>query len=224
MDALKRTISKGGGALSEYESKKILKEYGFPVTNERLATTPDEAVEFARQIGFPVALKGCGSELTHKSETGAVELNVSSEQEALDAYERIVSAAPGLLDGVLTQEMIKGNRELVLGLHRDPQFGACVMLGLGGVFTEVLDDTVFRVAPIHNLEARDMIAQLRSKAILGNFRGQAPADVAEVCRCLEILGRIGLEHEEIGEIDVNPLIIDKQGRLAAVDALIVVRA
>ncbi len=162
--------------------------------------------------------------MTHKSETGTVKLNLKSKQEVLEAYEQIVASRPGSLDGVLIQEMIKGNRELALGMSRDPQFGVMVMLGLGGVFAEALDDTVFRAAPVHPLEARDMIGQLRSKAILGNFRGQRQADVDAICRCVEIVGLIGLEHEEISEIDVNPLIVDQQGRVTAVDALIVIRA
>jgi acetate---CoA ligase (ADP-forming) subunit beta len=110
---------------------------------------------------------------------------------------------------------------LGLGLNRDPQFGPCVMLGLGGVMTEILKDTVFRVAPFDRIEALDMMAELRSHAIFDNFRGQAPADREAICRSLIALGQIGLDHAAIAEIDINPMIIDADGRSVAVDALVV---
>ncbi|MBU2551827.1 MAG: acetate--CoA ligase family protein [Proteobacteria bacterium] len=218
-DALKR----GQKALSEYDSKRLLAAYGIPVTREGLASDEDQAAALAAEIGWPVVLKGCGAELMHKSEGGWVELNLRDEQDVRAAYKRIAGSGARGLEGVLVQEMAPGQRELVLGLSRDPQFGPCVMLGLGGIFTELIKDTVFRMAPLDLVEARDMTEEFRSKAILGAFRGQKPADIQTLCRSLIAVGRIGLELDEVGEIDVNPMIVDPRGGLKAVDALVVLK-
>lgn len=143
---IEQGLARGQGALSEYWSKKVLAAAGVPVTREELAGDADQAVALAGEIGFPVALKACSWRLMHKSEAGAVALNLTGADAVRAAYERVAGAADEL-EGVLVQEMVAGSRELVAGLIRDPQFGACVMVGLGGVLTEVLQDTAFRVAP-----------------------------------------------------------------------------
>ena len=156
---------------------------------------------------------------------GCVELSLTSDEDVAHAYDRIVSAVAGAipteLEGVLVAEMVAGARELVLGLTREPQFGPCVMLGLGGVMTEIFKDTVFRVAPFDRVEAEDMVSELKSRAMLHSFRGELPADVETICQCLIALGKIGLENPDISEIDINPLKIGKAGRVKAVDALII---
>ncbi|MBC2717273.1 MAG: carboxylate--amine ligase [Desulfobacteraceae bacterium] len=208
-------------ALSEYESKKLLVEYGIPTADEILVQSRDQAVAAAKKIGFPVVLKACSPELMHKSEAGCVELSLTSDDDVAQAYDRILSSISVRLEGVLVSEMISGVRELVLGLTREPQFGPCVMLGLGGVMTEIFKDTVFRVAPFDRVEAEDMVSELKSKAMLNEFRGESPADINTICRCLISLGKIGLENPDISEIDINPLKIDPDGRVKAVDALVV---
>ena len=222
-DSIRSALDKGQPALSEYQSKKLLSTYGIPITQEELTNSADEAVSAAGIIGPPVVLKACSPELMHKSETGLIELNLRDEKDVRDAYERITAATELELDGVLVQEMVPGQRELVLGLTRDPQFGPCIMLGLGGIMTEVFKDTVFRMAPIDMIEANDMTQELRSRAILDAFRGQEPADLDALCRSLIAIGKIGLELESISEIDINPLIIDPKGRLKAADALVVLK-
>jgi acetyl-CoA synthetase (ADP-forming) len=124
------------------------------------------------------------------------------------------------MDGVLVQEMLPGERELVIGLIRDPQFGPCVMFGLGGIYTEILKDVTFRVAPLEPRDAREMMDEIKSAKILGPFRGKEPVDRDVLEQALIAMGKIGLEHDEIKEIDVNPLIIHK-GKPVAVDALVV---
>jgi hypothetical protein len=119
--------------------------------------------------------------------------------------------------------MVLGQRELVIGLTRDPQFGPCVMLGMGGTMTEVFQDTVFRMAPFDRTEAKDMTEELRFKTILGAFRGQKPVDMEILCRTLTAVGQIGIELETVSELDINPMIITPEGRLVAVDALVVLR-
>jgi acetate---CoA ligase (ADP-forming) subunit beta len=216
-------LKRGQRALSEYQSKKFLAAYGIPVTKEELTHSPEEAAAMAKRIGFPVAVKACGPDLMHKTEAGCIRLNIGTEQEAAAAYGQVVAAASVELEGVLIQEMVPGLRELVLGLTRDPQFGPCVMLGLGGVMAEIINDTVFRVAPFDAVEAEDMTRELRAKAVFEPFRGEPATDLAAVCRCLTALGEIGLAHSEIFEIDINPLKIDSSGKVKAVDALIVIK-
>ncbi len=209
--------------MSEYESKKLLGLYGIPVAREKLSHSGDEAVSAAGELGFPVVLKACSPDLMHKSERGCIELNLRSEGDIRAAYERILRGVDLELEGVLVQEMVAGQRELVVGLNRDPQFGPCVMLGIGGIMTEVFQDTVFRMAPLDTIEAKDMTEELRFKTILGTFRGQKPVDMEILCRTLIAVGRIGLELEAVSELDINPMIITPDGRLVAVDALVVLR-
>jgi succinyl-CoA synthetase beta subunit len=157
----------------------------------------------------------------HKSERGCIELNLRSERDVREAYERIIRSVDLELEGVLVQEMVLGQRELVIGLTRDPQFGPCVMLGMGGTMTEVFQDTVFRMAPFDTTEAKDMTEELRFKTILGAFRGQKPVDMEILCHTLTAVGQIGIELETVSELDINPMIITPEGRLVAVDALVV---
>ena len=223
MDLIKIALDRGQKALSEYQSKQLLKAYGIPVTREELAQSADEAAATAARLGYPVVMKACSPDLMHKSEAGAVEIGLKNEAEVRAAYQRLVGATTLALEGILVQEMIRGNRELVLGLSRDAQFGPCVMFGLGGVLTEVINDTVFRVAPLEMIDAQEMMQELRAKAILDPFRGQAAADREVIGRSLMALGQIGMENEGVAEIDVNPMIIDPAGRVKAVDALVVLQ-
>jgi succinyl-CoA synthetase beta subunit len=222
-DLIRSALDRGQPALSEYESKKLLSLYGIPVTRETLSRSADEAVSAAADLGFPVVLKACSPELMHKSERGCIELNLRSERDVREAYGHIIRSVNLELEGVLVQEMVPGQRELVVGLNRDPQFGPCVMLGIGGMMTEVFKDIAFRMAPFGMIEAKDMTEELRFKAILGAFRGQKPADMDNLCRTLIAVGKIGLELETVSELDINPMIITPEGRVVAVDALVVLR-
>lgn len=214
-------MEKGEKALSEYTAKQLLAAYGVPVTREILAREKDQAVEAAGNIGYPVVLKACSPELMHKSESGAVVVGIENTEALMAAYDRVVSATSAPLEGILIQEMVHGRRELVVGLNRDPQFGPCVMLGLGGVLTEAIKDIVFRVAPFNQNEALDMMDELRSKAILDSFRGEAAVDRTILGKTLQAVGQVALDHDAIAEIDINPIIIDARGNIKAVDALVV---
>lgn len=216
-------VNRGQRALSEYESKQVLQAYGLPVTREKLVSSPESAIAAAGEIGYPLVLKACAPDLMHKSEEGFVLLNLNDEAALLDAYNKLSGRLDKTEAGILVQEMISGNRELVVGLSRDPQFGPCVMLGLGGIMTEIFKDTVFRMAPIDAIEAADMAEQLKSRKILDAFRGQAPADRETLYRCLVAVGQIGLEHDAVQEIDINPLVVSTDGSVTAVDALIVLK-
>ncbi len=211
-------------ALSEFDSKQLLKEYGIPVTREVLVKSQKDAVAAAEDIGFPVVLKGCSSDLTHKTEMDVIRLNLGSAKEVRAAFKEIkanAAEAPGKLDGVLVQEMVKGQRELVMGLIRDPQFGPCVMFGLGGIYTEILKDVAFRVAPLEKRDAMEMMEDIKGKKILDSFRGMDAVDREVLAEALIALGKIGLDYDLVNEIDVNPLILTKDGKPLAVDALVV---
>ncbi len=212
----------GAQALSEHEGKKVLKAYDIPVTREFLVHSVAEARECAGQIGYPVVLKGSSATLTHKTELNLVELGIADPAALAEAYRRIEERGGDELDGVLVQELVTGERELVAGLVRDPQFGPCVMFGLGGIFTEVLKDVTFRVAPLNEADALEMMGEIRARKLLDTFRGKPAVNRQVLAQTLVNLGRIGLEVEEIAEIDVNPLII-RHDIPVAVDALVVLR-
>jgi acetate---CoA ligase (ADP-forming) subunit beta len=216
---IKKALERGQKTLSEYDSKQVIKTVGIPVTREKLARSVDEAVKFAEELGYPVVLKGCSDKAAHKTEMGLVRLKLAGADEVRKAYGEITGK--GLdLDGVLVQEMIKGDREFVIGMSRDPQFGPCVMFGVGGIFTEVIKDVSFRVAPLTEMDAEEMIDEIRMRKLLDEFRGSPAVDRKLLVKALVGISEIGYRHNEIAEIDINPLIISGS-RPVVVDALVV---
>lgn len=211
------------GALSEFESKQLLKPYGIPVVAERVAATSPDAVEAAEAIGYPVVVKGLGKTLLHKTERNLVHLNIHSAKEVEQAAHLIVENAGDKLEGFLVQPQVAGKRELVAGLFRDDTYGPVVMFGLGGVFTEVLHDVAFRLAPLNESDARGMIGEIKSRKLLEAFRGEAAVDLDELVKTLMGLSRLGVECDDIAEVDINPLLVTPEGKPLAVDALVVKR-
>ncbi len=220
MNLIDQALKDGRTALSEYESKQILTSYGIPVTREELVSNPEDLPDAICKIGYPLVMKGCAAEIAHKTEKGLIRVDIRNEDEALTAFREITAAIDGIEKAVLVQQMVKGQRELVVGLTRDPQFGPCVMFGLGGIFTEVLEDTSFRVAPIEKRDALEMIMEIRAHKILEAIRGMEPVDKDMLADILIAIGRLGIENEAVKEIDINPLIISR-GKPVAVDALVV---
>lgn len=214
--------SSGTASLTEHESKLLLKEYGIPVVNELMASTEEEAVQAAENIGFPVVLKGLGATLLHKTERGLVHLNLTDAASVRKAAELIRTRAGNELEGILVQPQIQGKRELVAGLFQDKQFGPVVMFGIGGIFTEAISDVAFRVAPLSEADARDMLDDIKAKSLLGDFRGEKAVDRDLLIQTLTGLSRIGMEYPELAEIDINPLIITRDGKICAADALAVI--
>jgi acetyl-CoA synthetase (ADP-forming) len=211
-------LQSGQSNLSEHEAKRFLSGFGISVCREALADGAESAAAAAATIGFPVVLKVSGANLPHKTEVGGVALNLKSEQEVRAEAQRLLRI-PGC-EGLLVEEMVKGDRELVCGLVRDKQLGPCVMFGLGGIFTEALDDAVFRVAPVTVAEAGEMMAEIRSTKILGPFRGQSPVDRKALAGILVALGNIGMWHDAVQAIDINPVKIRSDGTPVVVDALV----
>jgi acyl-CoA synthetase (NDP forming) len=207
--------------LNEADSKRLLADYGVPVVDETVAADAAAAVRVAAELAGPVVLKALGARLSHKSERGLVRLNLRDAAEIDGAAREMVAEAGSDLEGFLVQPMVAGRREMVAGLFRDDQFGPVVMFGLGGVLTEALNDVVFRLAPLDEGEAAHMLDLLDSSVLLGSFRGEAAADRDALVRTLTGLSRLAEEHPCVLEVDINPLIITPEGRVAAVDALVV---
>jgi acetyl-CoA synthetase (ADP-forming) len=211
--------------LSEAASKQLVASYGVPVLDERVAADPDAAVAAAGETGYPVVVKLLGDAIAHKTERGLVRLGLRDAGGVRDAADELLRAAqPG--DGqvaLLVASMVSGSRELIAGIHRDPQFGPCVMLGVGGVLAEAVADVAFRLVPLEPVDADDMIDDLRGQALLGPFRGEPPVDRAALTAVLTGLSTLAVEHPEVVSADVNPLIV-VDGVPVAVDALVEVDA
>ncbi|MCP4006746.1 MAG: carboxylate--amine ligase [bacterium] len=207
--------------LSEFESKQLLRDAGIGIPPEHLVTSAEAAVETAEQVGFPVALKLCGRRIAHKTERGLVSLGLADAASVLAEAKRLLAERrpEDGETGLLICPMVSGRRELIAGLIRDPQFGPCVMLGLGGIFAEALEDVAFAVAPLQRGEAEELIDALQFGKILGSFRGEPALDRKKLARILETLGKIGLDRPDVRSIDINPLIVSGQDP-TIVDALV----
>ena len=224
MEILDKALKEGRNTLSEYESKVILASYQIPVTREIMAESSDEVITAAHEIGYPVVMKGCAPDITHKTEKGLIRTDIRDDREALDTFNDIMAGMNGIKGAAaLVQEMIRGKRELVIGLIRDPQFGPCVMFGLGGIFTEILKDVSFRLAPLEKRDALEMMGEIKAHKILDAIRGMDAVDRDVLSEMLINVGRIGTENDTIKEIDINPVIISGS-RPIAVDALVVLES
>jgi len=221
LDIIEKALKNGQKTLSEYESRLVIESAGVPVVPAALVKTKEEAVCEAAKIGFPLVMKGCSAELAHKTEAGMVALNIGNIEEVAAVFEEFTDKAKNL-DGVLIEKMVKGSREFVIGLTRDPQFGPCVMFGLGGIFTEALKDVTFRVAPLSKQDALEMIDEIKTKKLLGEFRGSPAVDREALAKALVGVGDLGMKYDSIAEIDINPLIISGN-QAVAVDALVVLK-
>lgn len=214
-------IKDGRQSLNEAESKQLLRCFGIPLVTESVTTSAGQAVAVARELGFPVVLKGLGRQLTHKTEKGLVRVGLSSEKEVRDAFLSVKTASGTDWEGCLVQPVVSGRREFVAGLFCDPQFGPVIMFGLGGIFAEAIKDVAFRIAPINDDQALEMAAELSAHKLLDDFRGAAPANRQQLAAVLTGLSRLGTKHPEIREVDINPLIVSDDGQITAVDALVI---
>ncbi|MFO7560909.1 MAG: acetate--CoA ligase family protein [Desulfobacterales bacterium] len=213
--------SHNGKALSEHESKLFLQQFGIPAVIGEIARTPEEAASCALKIGLPVVLKGNGRNLLHKTERGLVHIGLTDAQAVKQAAAEIQSNAGKDLEGFSVQPCIEGKREFVAGLFLDQQFGPVIMFGLGGIYTEVLSDVSFRLAPLTRKDAIGMIDEIRSASLLDDFRGEKAVDRDKLINVLLGLSKISSDHPEISEIDINPIVITPKGDVCAVDALVI---
>jgi len=214
--------------LSQTDAMSLLSAYGLPAIKTEFARTRQQAVTLAKKIGLPVAMKIVSPDVVHKTDIGAVKLDLNSEKDVGEAFEEILknvkTNSPGArIEGVLLQNYVTGGTETIIGIHRDPKFGPLLMFGLGGIYVEAYRDVSFRLAPIRELGARNMIQQIRGGKILEGFRGQPPRDMEAIAECIERLSQLAMDLEEVQELDVNPLLAFEKG-CKAVDARVIIRS
>jgi acyl-CoA synthetase (NDP forming) len=227
---VRRRLTAAGRVLCEHEAKEILAAYGVPRPREEVAADVTKALEAAARVGFPVALKVQSPDIPHKTEAGAVALGLTTPAALRRAYRQVLGSArtahPGAeVRGVLVQQMAPRGVEVIVGVTRDETFGPLLMVGLGGLFVEVLRDVAFAPTPLTREDARDLLAQLRGSRVLQGVRGEPPADVEALVDLLVAVSRFADDHAEaIAEIDLNPVIVHPRGQgLSVVDALIITR-
>jgi acetyltransferase len=222
-------LEAGKTHIGELEGIELLRCYGFNVLSNELAKTEDEAAAIAADTGFPVVLKIVSEQILHKSDAGGVVLGLDNPEDVKKAFGDIVKNAAeyspeAVIDGVLVQKMAPAGSEVILGLNRYPVFGPLLMVGIGGIFVEVFQDVVFRLAPIGRNEARRMVRQIKGYRLFQGFRGRPPADVEIIEKSLVSLSNLAVNHPEIIELDINPLLIHDKGQGAtAADCRIILK-
>ncbi|MFH1531808.1 MAG: acetate--CoA ligase family protein [Pseudomonadota bacterium] len=222
--ALGAAAGRGGGYLLDDEVQTLLTAYGIPLARSRRCRTEDEVVDAAAALGLPVVMKISCPEIVHKSDAGGVFLNLRSELEVRGAYHRILSAVEPRLHckasfGVVVQEQVDGGQETIIGMTADPNFGPLIMFGIGGIYVEVLKDVVFRLCPITDLDADEMLRELRGFPLLTGVRGTEPANLDFLKEMLQRVSHLVSDHPEIAELDINPVkAFTARARCVAVDA------
>ena len=204
-------------ALLEEEGQEILRAYGFPLPASKLAKSKKEAVDASKKIGYPVVLKIASPQIIHKSDAGGVKVNLQNAKDVENAFDTIIKNAKKYnkkadIKGVLVVEMVKGGKEMIIGSKLEPGFGPVVMLGMGGIYVEVLKDVTFRLAPMTNIEADDMISSIKTKKILEGVRGEKPSDIKKLSECIQRLSQLVSDFNEIKELDMNPVLVMEKNK------------
>ncbi len=207
---IENAIKEGRRKLLEHEAFEVIRAYGIPAPETGLAKTPEEAAELADKIGYPVVLKIVSPDISHKSDVGGVILNVNSKEEAVEAFkkiqENVKAKAPGArIVGILVQKMAPKGLEVIIGGLRDNIFGPVVMFGIGGIFVEVLRDVSFRIAPLSEEDALEMMKEIKASKILEGYRGQPPVDKKSLAKIILGVAKLLEENPEIESIDLNPV-------------------
>jgi acetate---CoA ligase (ADP-forming) len=214
---LARTRAEGRVTMGDTEAREVLEAYGIPLPKSGIAETPDDAVRMAEEIGYPVVMKIASPDILHKSDIGGIKLNITSVSEVRDAFDLLIYRARRFMPdatiwGCQLQQMVKGGREIIIGVNRDPQFGPLIMFGLGGIYVEVLKDVTFRIAPIDRRQATEMLDEIRAYKLLRGVRGEKPSDRAAIVDTLLRISQLVTDFPEIVELDINPLMVFEQGR------------
>jgi acetyltransferase len=219
----------GRNTIGDAEAQAILKAYGITVPRSKVTATPDGAVAYCNEIGYPVVMKIASPDILHKSDVGGIIVGVKNDQEARQAFgtliERTKAHKPdATIWGAQIQEMVTNAREVIIGMNRDPQFGPLVMFGLGGIYVEVLKDVTFRVAPMSRLQAGQMVEAIRTYKLLAGARGQAPSDVDAIVDTILRISQLVVDFPEIAELDINPMLVREKGKGAvAVDMRLILK-
>jgi acetate---CoA ligase (ADP-forming) len=200
---------------------QVLEAYGIPVAGYRTARSAEEAVEAAESIGFPVVMKVVSPRIVHKSDVGGVIVGVRDADAAREAFRALTEDVParagvdaGEVEGVLVQKMVGGGKETIVGMHQDPQFGPLLMFGLGGIYVEALGDVTFRVHPVSDVDANEMVRSIRGIRLLEGVRGEAATDLAAVEEVIQRISRLVDDHPAIRELDINPWLAFPEGGVA----------
>ena len=222
---LSQAFKEGRKSLLETEAKMVCIEYGIPVTKFELAKSEQEATKFAKAVGFPTVLKIVSPDIIHKSDVGGVIVGLKNADDVRQGYNRILQNVKkhdpkARIVGILVQEMALASTEVIVGAIKDPQFGPTIMFGLGGVFVEVLKDVTFRVAPITQDDACEMISEVKAYPLLKGYRNTPPVDIDAITKILLNTSRLVTDHMEIKELDLNPIIVYEKGA-KTVDARII---
>lgn len=203
--------------LLEEEGQEVLKAYGLPLPKSALVKTEADAIKIAKQIGYPVVMKIASPQIIHKSDAGGVKVNLTNDSEIKEAFKTIIANAKKYnknaeIKGVLIVEMVKGGKELIIGSKLEPGFGPVIMLGMGGIYVEVLKDVTFKLAPVTDKEADDMIASIKTQKLLQGVRGEKPSDIAKLSECIQRLSQLVTDFKEIKELDMNPILVMEKGK------------
>jgi len=224
---LSRVRADGRLTVGDAEAREIMRAYGITIPQAQLASNPDEAVEIAQRIGYPVVMKIASPDILHKTDIGGVKLNLMGDTAVRDTFDLLVYRASRYMPeaeiwGALVQEMVPQGKEVIIGINRDPQFGPLLLFGLGGIYVEALKDVSFRIAPIARWEAEEMITEIRSYPLLRGVRGEKPSDLKAIAECILRVSQLAVDFPEIVELDVNPLMVLEEGRGAvAIDMRLV---
>ena len=219
--AVKKIIDKvkkeGRPNLLEEEGQEVLRAYGFPLPKSSLAKTENDAVKIAKKIGYPVVMKIASPQIIHKSDAGGVKVNLTNDQDLKSAFKEIVANAKKYnkkaeIKGVLIVEMVKGGKEMIIGSKLESGMGPVIMLGMGGIYVEVLKDVTFKLAPVTDKEADDMISSIKMKKILEGVRGEKPSDKSKLSECIQKLSQLVTDFSEIKELDMNPVLVMEKGK------------
>ena len=222
-EVLKNKIESGQNVLTEFESKELLEEIGIKIPAQTLTKTKDETIAAAEKIGFPVVLKLMAEDVVHKSDTGAVKLNIKNKEEAGSAYDDLMKIESQSEKQISVQKMAdEPITELIIGMTTDAQFGPALMFGIGGILVELLEDVSFRIAPITEYDAKEMIHEIKGFPILDGYRGKPQADIDAIVNTLLKISDLVVKNEEIFEMDLNPVFIYEKG-LICVDARIILK-
>jgi acetyltransferase len=203
--------------MGDAEAREVLQALDIAVPKSELVKTPEEAVAAAERIGYPVVMKIASPDILHKTDIGGIKLNITSPTEVRDAFDLLVYRAERFMPdatiwGCQVQQMVKGGREVIIGMNRDPQFGPLLMFGLGGIYVEALKDVTFRVAPIDWREATDMLDEIKSFNLLRGVRGERPADLHAIADTILKISQLSTEFPEIVELDINPVMVFEAGK------------
>lgn len=209
--------------LTEFESKELLQNIDIKIPAQKLTSTKDETLSAAKEIGFPVVMKLIAEDVVHKSDTGAVKLNIKNEQEVEAAYDELMNIPAETEKLISVQDMApEPITELIIGMTTDAQFGPALMFGIGGILVELLEDVSFRIAPITEYDAKEMIHEIKGFPILDGYRGKPKADINAIVDTLLKISDLVIKHPEINEMDLNPVFIYEKG-LICVDARIILK-